>query len=72
MSGYPPEAASGPQAFMSTNFTVLPQYRFPHSKLCLLSSYQLLSTSIIGRRWWNPIAFGGHALSIHGVISCLQ
>jgi hypothetical protein len=36
-----------------------------------LSGYQLISTPI-GRRWRNPIAFGSHALSVHGVISRLQ
>jgi hypothetical protein len=36
------------------------------------SSQQLLSALIIRRRWWNPIAFGAHALSIHSVISRLQ
>jgi hypothetical protein len=35
-----------------------------------LGGYQLISTPIIRGR--NPIAFGSHALSVHGVISRLQ
>jgi hypothetical protein len=35
--------------------------------------YQLISyTQSIGRWEWNPIAFGSHALSVHGVISRLH
>jgi len=53
----------------------MPARRFPPPwavEVMRLSSYQLISTPIIGRRWRNPIAFGSHALSVHGVISRLQ
>src|SRR5262245_37020917 len=45
----------------------MPARRFPPPwavEVMRLSSYQLISTPIIGRRWRNPIAFGSHALSV--------